>query len=640
MRDQRTDIQVLRAVAVLAVLVFHVEWPGLPKGFLGVDIFFVMSGYLMSGAIMRELDAGEFRLSGFFLRRARRLLPAAWATLALTTAVAPFVLTRQTLQDYLAQLAGALSFGANFVLWQQSGYFDGDAALKPLLHTWSLSLEEQFYFALPLVLMVTNKRWRALVLLLLALASAGLCLWWRQRDPSGTFYLLPTRAWELLTGSLCALPGLASRLARLPGPDTAWLSLPVLAWCLAQGIDPVHPRFDALLVTCATAALLVRPSALLTGSAPLTKPLAWVGDRSYSLYLVHWPLIALAHSIWLEGPSPLALATLVAVSFALAHLSFTFVETPTRQAKTWAAFGKGMAWQAPMALLASAPLVHAHLDSRATAIQALYRPNHGLARVCDSEGGFKARPECATSASPRTAIWGDSFAMHLVPAFQASAPPGGFVQLTRSACAPLLDMARQLPNEPAYRSYNCLAFNKAVLRYLAWSPGIEYVVISAKWSYLFNDPVVDARSRPLHPDEAALTASLLETIALVHKLGKKVLLVSPPASLGPDVDLGECTQRRTLGLWTTSALTDQDCAFAHGQARFRQGASLNLLRQAATLGKVPVIWLDDYTCRQGRCESWIDGQPLYRDSGHLTVTGAARLGERIKLAQVVKDLAR
>ena len=167
----RTDIQVLRAVAVLSVLVFHFDLPGLHKGFLGVDIFFVISGYLMSKVIVEEMDAGRFSAAAFYLRRARRLLPAALAMFGVVTLLAPFALTAHALQDYAWQLLGALGFSANLVLWSQSGYFDAQASLKPLLHTWSLAVEEQYYFVLPVLLRWLGARWRLIGLLILLAAS-------------------------------------------------------------------------------------------------------------------------------------------------------------------------------------------------------------------------------------------------------------------------------------------------------------------------------------------------------------------------------------------------------------------------------------------------------------------------------------
>ncbi|MGC4059917.1 MAG: acyltransferase family protein [Aquabacterium sp.] len=650
----RTDIQVLRAIAVLSVLVFHFDLPGLDKGYLGVDIFFVISGYLMSGLIMKEMDEGRFSAAHFYLRRARRLLPAALAVCAAVTAIAPLVLTPGLLHDYALQLIGAVSFSANIVLWQQSGYFDGTAALKPLLHTWSLSLEEQYYVLLPLVLMATRPRWRLPVLLGLTLASAAFCLWLLRGDPSGAFYLLPTRAWELLIGSVCALPGLHERLherlhaltRRIAIPtsvrwDAAWLCLPVMAWCLIKGVDARHPRGDALLVCLATAGLLVMPSKALQSGRPWMRPLRWIGDQSYSLYLVHWPLIALAKSVWLEGvPMGVSLGLLL-VSVVIAQVSYTQIEQRFRHIDAPRPLAMRMLWLLIPLAIASGWLWHRlHPEHAPTDWAQALRPNYGFSPNCDQETDFKAKPACTNARRPRTMIWGDSYAMHLVPAFLASAPPGGIVQATRSACAPILSMARQVPTDPDDRAASCLAFNQSVLDYLAHAPHIEYVVLSARWPYFFEDPVVGAQGQPLRPTPDALAQALQDTIAALQRRHKKVVLVAPPASLGPKVNLGLCAERKALGLPVVMTSAHNDCSFARELYRQRQQATLGMLTALTHQADINVISLDDVTCDGGRCNAMAGPVAIYRDNGHLSIDGARLLGERLDLKRRLPELAR
>lgn len=644
MRGLRTDIQVLRAIAVLSVLAFHFDVPGWHKGFLGVDIFFVISGYLMSGVILREQDEGRFRMGHFYLRRARRLLPAAFATLLCTTLAAPFILTPSMLADYSLQLLGATTFSANIMLWWQSGYFDGEAISKPLLHTWSLALEEQFYFLLPLVLCLCKARWRLWAIVALLIASATAC--WMQvgADPSGTFYLLHTRAWELLIGAVCAWPARRGRTWQ-PTFDTAWISLPLIGLAMVHGFDPVHPRGEAWVVCLSTAALILAPSRLLQSDAPWMPPLRWIGDRSYSLYLVHWPLIALARSVWIEGTPPLVQAGLVLASFVLAHGAYVWIEQPLRGMTSARALGLRLLWFIlPLAAASGMMWIKLHPPTQHTSPAIDWRtalqPNYGFARRCDQERDFKPHPECQSSAHPRTLVWGDSYAMHLVPALLASAPPGGIVQATRSSCAPLLDMARRMPNEPSHRSTRCLSFNASVLNHLRQAPHIEYVVISARWQYLFTDPVFDARGRLASPSAETVAGSLGRTLQRLHAMGKKVILVSPPASAGPQVNLGLCAERRALGLWTVSPSTDAQCGFPQALHVARHTEVLSMLTQAAGAQGAPLIRIDDATCPQGHCQALIDNMPLYRDAGHLSRDGSRRLGLHMDLASIIEDRAR
>ncbi len=217
-RDWLADgYSALRGIAVLLVVLEHAKLPFLRGGFLGVDIFFVISGYLVTRIIREELAeaSGSFRFRHFYARRVRRLLPAAYATILATALASWWLLDAGEFRNLVWQMGGAFVFLANIVLWGQSDYFSGSAALKPLLHLWSLSLEEQYYLGLPLLLVLTGARWRAPLVLLLAIISLTLCLTLGQRSPSANFYFLPTRAWELGIGSFIAF--LDRRLFDLPG---------------------------------------------------------------------------------------------------------------------------------------------------------------------------------------------------------------------------------------------------------------------------------------------------------------------------------------------------------------------------------------------------------------------------------------
>ena len=173
-RSQRADIQALRGLAIILVLLHHARIAVVPGGFLGVDIFFVISGYLMAGLIDEALDNGTFSFASFYARRARRLLPAAYATLLVTAAVAPFLLDATEYRYFLSQLAGSFGFVVNFVLWQQTDYFGSGAELKPLLHMWSLSVEEQFYIFLPMGMLLATKRFRFAAIVALVMVSGAL----------------------------------------------------------------------------------------------------------------------------------------------------------------------------------------------------------------------------------------------------------------------------------------------------------------------------------------------------------------------------------------------------------------------------------------------------------------------------------
>jgi peptidoglycan/LPS O-acetylase OafA/YrhL len=255
----RQDVQGLRGVAVLLVVIYHAELGWIKAGYLGVDIFFVISGFLIAGLIASQIADEAFSFREFYYRRAKRLLPSAYVVTGLTTLAAPFFLSDLALGDLAQQVMGALTFTANIVLWWQTGYFAETADTKPLLHFWSLAVEEQYYLILPALLcFVPRRRWKATLSGLL-LASALLCAFMVMNHPSAAFYLMPTRFWEMAIGSVAALfgkhPAMASRLS-------SW-RLPALAVLIIVPIFPTglqHPGADAALVCLATAVLLVSPT--------------------------------------------------------------------------------------------------------------------------------------------------------------------------------------------------------------------------------------------------------------------------------------------------------------------------------------------------------------------------------------------
>ncbi len=338
----RPEIDGLRAISVFAVMIYHAGFvisdsSVLPGGFIGVDVFFVISGYLITSILIKDLAEGVFSFGRFYLRRARRILPILALVVACTTLLAFFVIRLEGLREYYLTAIGALWFSSNIILWRQGGYYAEPSALKPLLHTWSLGVEEQFYLGFPILLFLAYKYARRYVVPLLALVamlSLVLAVYGSAYHPTATFYLLPTRAWELLAGALLATAG--SPKANGRDSKAAWLSMTGLALIVVSlfvfNYQTRHPSLFTLLPVIG-AMLVIRFSGqhekCLVTRVLGSKGLVYIGLISYGLYLWHFPLFAF-YRYALGEPVFAMKVGLLLLSVLLAALSFHLLERPIR----------------------------------------------------------------------------------------------------------------------------------------------------------------------------------------------------------------------------------------------------------------------------------------------------------------------
>lgn len=624
-KSLRFDIQFLRGIAVLLVVLFHGFGLLVPRGFLGVDIFFVVSGYLITLMILKGLNEGNFSFLGFYLRRAKRLLPAAYSTFLVTTLLAYAFLTSVQWHAYIRQLAGALTFTANIVLARQTGYFEADAETKPLLHIWSLSLEEQFYFVIPLLLWALATRWRGVAIGLAAVLSFALCLFAVSRSDwqSLAFYMLPTRAWELLAGSMIAWLRIKGA-PRAPG-WMGWLGLLVIAVIALHGFDAVHPRFDALACVVATA-VIVATSGDWLGENALTRPVARLGDWSYSVYLVHWPLFSFAFLAYLGEPPRSLLVGLAVLALLLGWLQYRYVETRFRIAWTnasWRAW-TGLAVASAAVALVALPRVMASAASEPFSV--VFNPTRGL-KGCDGESRDRlVSSECQTSPAPTVAVWGDSNAMHLVPGLAADpAIRGLLLQLTRSACAPAKGIANVRVGEAPDWSEQCIIFNRKALDSMVDSPSLKHVVIGSEFAQLLvnrgQQLLADGVVSPWRNDAAD---GFVEAIEMLQTAGKTPLLVAPIP--WPSFNPGECNLRRIEDV----ALFRRDsCDFALADANPDYVAVVRQLRVISAKTGAPLYLPETVLCPGGICRTASGGRLIYRDKGHLSEWGSAFVLERL-----------
>ena len=465
----RPDVDGLRAIAVLLVLNFHAFPDAAPGGFVGVDVFFVISGFLITGIIARELEAGRFSLIAFYNRRSRRIFPALIVVLAATLALGWFWMLPEAFAQLGSDSFASAAFLANIALLLQSGYFDIESAKKPLLHLWSLGIEEQFYLFWPLLLMLAARlRLRiAALAAVLGIASFLLNVALIGSNPVATFYLPFTRAFELLAGAVLACGWIKVGQSAAASNWRAWIGITLIAASVALlDSNRAFPGWWAVLPVAGSVLLLSAPSAWLNRILLASRPMVWIGLISYPLYLWHWPLLVFGEMIKFRPLSLLERELILFASVVLAWATYRFVEIPFRFGRPGArkmfALGGGMAM---IAVAGVAVVLGRGFDFRLpTEIRAM-----ASARTDSSKWRFR---ECLLDLGKETSfadtcierdrrplvlIWGDSTAGALLPGLRKAQETHGFAiaQLTSSSCIPAL--GADIPSTPG-----CLAMNDKV----------------------------------------------------------------------------------------------------------------------------------------------------------------------------------
>lgn len=473
--DYRADIDGLRAIAVLAVIGFHAFPQWVPGGFVGVDIFFVISGFLISTIILTAVNAGRFSFATFYARRIRRIFPALIVVLAACYAAGWVLLYADRFEQLGKHIAGGAGFVSNYVLWREAGYFDADADTKPLLHLWSLGIEEQFYLVWPLMVFVAWKARLNLVALTIVVfvVSSYLNVEGIRRDLVGTFYSPWRRFWELTAGSALAAiladqgTWLGLRLRQLydglrsreGARDVAAVAGLALAMGATFGLDRTrhYPGLWALIPVIGTVVTIAAgPGAWLNRTVLSHRMLVGIGLISYPLYLWHWPLLSFARLLNGETPPHAVRSAAILAAFVLAWLTYVLIETPIR-------FGPRRRWVVPVLCVLMAAccaagyytfinrgLVERPLNrtDKASFLRFYASLRGGIDQPyrleCDfmalGSDGVKDRiPEtCTASGQSRTLfLWGDSYAQALSPGIREVLPPGeALAQVATSHCRP------------------------------------------------------------------------------------------------------------------------------------------------------------------------------------------------------------
>lgn len=513
--DYRADIDGLRAVAVGSVVVYHAAPSYLPGGFIGVDVFFVISGYLITGILLSDIARGDFSIGRFYNRRVRRIFPALITVLLTCLIFGWFYL----MPDDLAQLAkhaiAGATFTSNIVLWSESGYFDAAAETKPLLHLWSLGVEEQFYIVWPLLIAALYRYVPKAVMgwvIGLALVSFVVNLVQTPADPSSAFYLPHTRFWELLAGALLAMAhsrrpvanGRASSSRRSEVLSLLGLAV-IVGCCFAYDENIGFPGIWALPPVLATVAILAfAPSGRVTRSVLVWRPMVLIGLISYPLYLWHMPLLTFLRTTTIAEASITNRLIAVALSVLLAIATYRFIERPVRFGRRVPSNRTAWTLVGTMTLAASVSAAVVHRDGYPTRYPAelagLFEVSRSAREVQEqsftkgrcflepTESADRFGSQCSIAADappssvPEVLLWGDSHAAHLAPGLIDLLSPNKalrFSRLTASGCPPLLDY------DVAHKRL-CRGINEYVARYVERQrPSV--VVLAANWmSHDFN----------------------------------------------------------------------------------------------------------------------------------------------------------
>lgn len=483
----------MRALAVLPIIFNHARIPGFSGGFIGVDIFFVISGFLITQILIRDVNNGAYSIAEFYRRRILRIFPALFLMLAVVTAVAIIATTPNELVRYARSLIAAVLFMSNIQFYIDTGYFSDVASSRPLLHSWSLAVEEQYYIIWPLLVAFVAARGRRLTWIVLggvvAISLIAAC-WALSRDPNAVFYLLPFRAWELGIGGLLALAPTV-RAPRLALELLSAAGIAVLLICIRTYTHIMaFPGAAALAPCLATAAIIYAGSNTLGGRLLAVAPLRFFGRISYSLYLWHWPVITFA-ALWLllRPLDPLVMAGQVVVGIMLGTASYYLVERAPRRwlaslatprVLGWGAaaimagagaggailYAQGFPGRYPADLLATAQIVDTNED------EGYRRGRCFLTKDADQFDVAACMPAPAGSA-PRIALVGDSAAAHLWPGLAAVGARYQLLQATMAGCPPQIGHER--------RNLPCTRFFTQIFQSLAGHDRVDAVLLAGNW---------------------------------------------------------------------------------------------------------------------------------------------------------------
>lgn len=644
----RPEIDVFRAIAVIIVILFHFNIPYFHGGYVGVDMFFVISGYLISRIIITKTEANKFSFYDFFLKRAKRLLPALYFLLLICMPLGYTLFDYISLKDLGKQLISTNLYFSNFLFWRDSGYFELPSILKPLLHTWSLSIEEQFYFFFPIFIYFSyrlGKNYFLVLCIIIFVTSFILNLFGVIHFQSATFYLLPTRAWEFQLGTFIVIFEMKFNLKnKLFGQLIFFVGVIFLLISVFKfSNETIYPGWSSVLPVLGTALLIITgkfiPQLIAKNSI-----LAFIGQISYSLYLWHWPIFAFGKFILMHDPNLLESFLMILLSILIAWLSWKFIENPfrynfeTKKRKVVFISGIllltliisfiGFVFYKSNGLPKRSPLNKILINANADTLWDEY-VNCGK----NFSSGKISNP-CIIGKKVQDAkilLWGDSHARALAIGLNEYLTIKGIscYLASLSSTPPLIGLRNSKSKSSGFEM-----FNNKVLEYIRKNPEIETVILCSRWSYYVNDDYseLELRSRPvfvktkIFDKSGKLNKSLIfeyglnNTIDSLIKLGKSVYLVNPVPELNQDV-------RNLLGNKLVINFLNKkinDYGVEQSDYEVRNRFVLTLFESLSKKQKVKVIQIEKSLFNNKKLMIMDKDKLFYKDDNHLSKYGSIK----------------
>ena len=636
----RADIDGIRAIAVLSVVIYHAESFLLPGGFVGVDVFFVISGYLITGIVIRQLDGDRFSLLNFYERRLRRIAPALFVVICISLLVGYLLLQPDDYYDLGRSAIWSIGFLSNVFFWQNTGYFDAARESLPLLHTWSLGVEEQFYLIWPVLLYlawrVFDSRSRVAALLgVIAVLSFTGCVLATESSPQAAFFLPLTRAWELALGGILAI-GTPMFSHQRP------LNYVVASICGVFGVGLIlgstvllssassFPGFNALYPVLGSVFLIGAGSIALNPVSRVlsTSPFVWIGKISYSLYLWHWPLLAFFHH-YTSGAErePQESLMLVLLSIVLAALSWKYVEQPLRNSKSdrssvFLASGLSAVF---IVSIATAIVLASGMPGRVPdEARKLADRKEMWAWPCPEMKTLEglATKRCVLGipwddAELHAVLWGDSHAVHFSPLVDQVARTLGYSVLLYDSCPPYLDnvnVVRKHTQRPAY-SQKCGEEHSEFIRFLKERQSISLIMMASAWSlYLKSIHGPDGETS----EDIGISLMERESARVISEVSgpsRRVLLFSEiPRN---EKNALPCVRQAISGLMRRPCDYDPSLIEYSEVRRILGPANEVLARLASVMPRVATIQTAEALCGETVCERFVNGEFIYRDTHHL-----------------------